>query len=227
MKLFKKENFLIVSFFFIIITSLLGGCNVDVSVDKEAITKAKNTNEQKLLDSRAMKDDFASQFLSINPKEKDYLTFTSGTKGYKMLFHKDSIISNTLYEVHNKSFENVVSYLKYPKENLMIEQETTYYDYSVGEDLDFLLSEIEQFVDRKNIKQYENKEYEYYIANLLKKEDGINYNYFYAVIHSKKINTKSISLTGYARCINMKKSCDAEDKKIEKHFNKIIRSFEF
>ena len=231
MKLFKKEDFIIVSLFLSITTTLLGGCNVDISVDKEATTKAKNANEQKLLNSRAMKDDFTSQFLSINPKEKDYLTFTSGTKGYKMLFYNDAIAHDELlskYEIHDTNFERIVITFEYKPDNLLVYQDMTYYDSEdFGKDVDYLVDEMKEELKGEKIKHFEDDENEYYTGRIFKYDEKIPYSFFYAVIHSKKHDTKSVEFYGYGSCSDVDKTCNAKDERIEKHFNKIIRSFEF
>ena len=231
MKLFKKEDFIIVSLFLIITTTLLGGCNVDISVDKEATTKAKNANEQKLLNSRAMKDDFTSQFLSINPKEKDYLTFTSGTKGYKMLFYNDAIAHDELlfkYEIHDKNFERIVITFEYKPDNLLVYQDMTYYDSEhLGANVDYLVGEMKEELKGEKIKHFEDDENKYYTGKIFKYDEKIPYSFFYAVIHSKKHDTKSVEFYGYGSCSDVDKTCNAKDERIEKHFNKIIRSFEF
>lgn len=231
MKLFKKGDFIIVSLFLIITTTLLGGCNVDISVDKEDTTKAKNANEQKLLNSRAMKDDFTSQFLSINPKEKDYLTFTSGTKGYKMLFYNDAIAHDELlfkYEIHDKNFERIVITFEHKPDNLLVYQDMTYYDSKhLGANVDYLVGEMKEELKGEKIKHFEDDENEYYTGKIFKYDEKIPYSFFYAVIHSKKHDTKSVEFYGYGSCSDVDKTCNAKDERIEKHFNKIIRSFEF
>ena len=227
MELFKKRKLLIVSFFFVITTILLGGCNVDISVDKEDTTKAKNANEQKLLNSRAMKDAYSAKFLSINPKEKDYLTFTSGTKGYKMLFYKDAIV-NDFYEIHGKIFERLTVTFEYKPDNLLVYQDMTYYDSEhLGANVDYLVGEMKEELKGEKIKHFEDDENVYYTGKIFKYDEKIPYSFFYAVIHSKKHDTKSVEFYGYGSCSDVDKTCNAKDERIEKHFNKIIRSFEF
>ena len=227
MKLFKKENFLIVSFFFIIITSLLGGCNVDISVDKEDTTKAKNADEQKLLNSRAMKDTYSAKFLSTNPKEKDYLTFTSGTKGYKMLFYKDAIV-NDFYEIHDKNFERLTITFEYKPDNLLVYQDMTYYDSEhLGANVDYLVGEMKEELKGEKIKHFEDDENEYYMGKILKERQGTPFNEVYAIIHSKKYDTKSVKFYCTGTCSDDSKKCNVKDERIEKHINKIIRSYEF
>ena len=200
---------------------------MDISVDKEDTTKAKNANEQKLLNSRAMKDAYSAKFLSINPKERDYLTFTSGTKGYKMLFYKDAIV-NDFYEIHGKIFERLTVTFEYKPDNLLVYQDMTYYDSEhLGANVDYLVGEMKEELKGEKIKHFEDDENVYYTGKIFKYDEKIPYSFFYAVIHSKKHDTKSVEFYGYGSCSDVDKTCNAKDERIEKHFNKIIRSFEF
>ncbi|WP_146551143.1 hypothetical protein [Rummeliibacillus sp. SL167] len=222
MKLFKKGDFIIVSLFLIITTTLLGGCNVDISVDKEDTTKAKNADEQKLLNSRAMKDDFTSQFLSINPKEKDYLTFTSKTKGYKILFYKDAIVDD-FRERDNTNSESITVSFEDKPDNLKIYQDMTYFDSEFSrKDGDEMVEEMKEILNKEEIKHFEDDEKECYIMH----DKKGTYSLFFAVIYSKKHDTKAVELHGHGKCLDAEKTCN-KDERIEKHFNKIIRSFEF
>ncbi len=204
----------------------MGGCNVNISVDK-APDKSVDPNEEKLLNSRAMKDAYSAKFLSNNPKEKDYLTFTSGTKGYKMLFYKDAIV-NDFYEIHGKIFERLTVTFEYKPDNLLVYQDMTYYDSEhLGANVDYLVGEMKEELKGEKIKHFEDDENVYYTGKIFKYDEKIPYSFFYAVIHSKKHDTKSVEFYGYGSCSDVDKTCNAKDERIEKHFNKIIRSFEF
>ncbi len=204
----------------------MGGCNVNISVDK-APDKSVDPNEEKLLNSRAMKDAYSAKFLSINPKERDYLTFTSGTKGYKMLFYKDAIV-NDFYEIHGKIFERLTVTFEYKPDNLLVYQDMTYYDSEhLGANVDYLVEEMKEELKGEKIKHFEDDENVYYTGKIFKYDEKIPYSFFYAVIHSKKHDTKSVEFYGYGSCSDVDKTCNAKDERIEKHFNKIIRSFEF
>ena len=208
----------------------MGGCNVNISVDK-APDKSVDPNEEKLLNSRAMKDAYSAKFLSINPKEEDYLTFTSGTKGYKTLFYKDAIAHDELlskYEIHDTNFERIVITFEYKPDNLLVYQDMIYYDSEdFGKDVDYLVDEMKEELKGEKIKHFEDDENEYYTGKIFKYDEKIPYSFFYAVIHSKKHDTKSVEFYGYGSCSDVDKTCNAKDERIEKHFNKIIRSLEF
>ncbi|WP_146548101.1 hypothetical protein [Rummeliibacillus suwonensis] len=199
---------------------------MNISVDK-APDKSVDPNEEKLLNSRAMKDAYSAKFLSINPKERDYLTFTSGTKGYKMLFYKDAIV-NDFYEIHGKIFERLTVTFEYKPDNLLVYQDMTYYDSEhLGANVDYLVEEMKEELKGEKIKHFEDDENVYYTGKIFKYDEKIPYSFFYAVIHSKKHDTKSVEFYGYGSCSDVDKTCNAKDERIEKHFNKIIRSFEF
>ncbi|WP_146551142.1 hypothetical protein [Rummeliibacillus sp. SL167] len=199
---------------------------MNISVDK-APDKSVDPNEEKLLNSRAMKDAYSAKFLSNNPKEKDYLTFTSGTKGYKMLFYKDAIV-NDFYEIHGKIFERLTVTFEYKPDNLLVYQDMTYYDSEhLGANVDYLVGEMKEELKGEKIKHFEDDENVYYTGKIFKYDEKIPYSFFYAVIHSKKHDTKSVEFYGYGSCSDVDKTCNAKDERIEKHFNKIIRSFEF
>ncbi|WP_397539510.1 hypothetical protein [Rummeliibacillus pycnus] len=221
MQLLKNRKLALVSLFLIITAILIGGCKVDFEI------KDTDPKEEELLNSRAMKDDKSVKFLSLNPNEKNYLTFTSGTKGYKMLFHKDAIVQNFTYELKDDKYEFVEVTFKIKPDNLELYQKNKYFNNYIGEDANYLVDDMKEKLNGANVKHYVKKDNEYYTARLLNKVDGVPFNEFFAIIHSKKFKTRSVSFYGYASCADVKKTCNAEDKRVEKHFNKIIESFEF
>ncbi|WP_397539513.1 hypothetical protein [Rummeliibacillus pycnus] len=217
----KYSKLVLGSLCLIMTAILIGGCKVDFEI------KDTDPKEEKLLNSRAMKDERSAKFLSVNPKEDDYLTFISGTKGYKMLFHKDAIV-NKFYEIHDKNFERVTVTFRFKNDNLLIYQDTTYYDSTdFGQDVEYLVDSMGKKLKGSKIKHFEDEGKEYYIGRLFEYDEKIPYSYFYAVIHSKKYKTKSVEFYGFGSCAEVKKTCNAEDNRVEKHFNKIIESFEF
>ncbi|WP_397539514.1 hypothetical protein [Rummeliibacillus pycnus] len=189
--------------------------------------KDTDPKEEKLLNSRAMKDDFTSEFLKINPKEENYLTFTSGTKGYKMLFQKDAIVQNSTYQLKDDKYEFAEVTFEIKPDNLVFYQKNNYFNDHMGEDVNFLVDDMKKELDGANVKHYVKKDNEYFTARLVNKEDGVPYNEFFAILHSKKFKTRSVSFYGFASCTDVKKTCNAKDNRVEKHFNKIIESFEF
>ncbi|WP_397539511.1 hypothetical protein [Rummeliibacillus pycnus] len=222
MLLLKNSKLTFGSLCIIVTAILIAGCKVDFEI------KDTDPKEEKLLNTRAMKDDFTSGFLSIKPKENNYLTFTSGTKGYKMLFHKDAIAQDFYYEKNDKHFERVVVTFGYKPDNLLIYQDTTYYDNEhLGANVDYLVESMQEDLKGKKIKHFEDDEKEYYTGRLFEYHEEIPYSNFYAVIHSKKYKTKSVTFYGYGSCTDVKKTCNAKDERIEKHFNKILKSFKF
>ncbi|WP_397539512.1 hypothetical protein [Rummeliibacillus pycnus] len=217
----KYSKLVLGSLSLIITAILIGGCKVDFEI------KSTDPKEEKLLNSRAMKDERSAKFLSVNPKEENYLTFTSGTKGYKMLFYKDAIVNN-FYEIHDSIFENVTVTFKYKPDNLLIYQESTYYDSEhLGANVDYLVETMKENLKGAKIKRFEDDEKEYYTGRVFKYDEKIPYNKFYAIIHSKKYKAKSVEFYGYGSCSEVDKTCNAKDERIEKHFDKIIKSFKF